>query len=576
MSLSAEQRGRWVAPAIVTVIATLAIALGALIYARVISTRMPASWDEAAHSLFALTIATDLRKGDVLALAYDTYRQTYWPPVHSWVVGLAFLVFGVSLTVARVVSLVSYVLIPIALLLGARLMHARGDRAAGWIAAAVAGLVAIAMPALVPFASIAFIDLPALLGICLTLMAAFYAERKPEAPKRRLLVGLGILICFLFKTNYGLLLMAAVGTDALIEARMSLRRLFAWRNLYVALPVLIGLVVWFAYPPKVTETINALVNVPTGEGRWTPRALLFYVSTLRTYAGSAVMLGVLLVAVVFGLRRWREPNVRILVLLGMIQFLLGELHHTKEDRHLLPVVPALVLLTAAGAARLLTRGRAAFPARLSYLPNALGAAFGALVAVQLSQIVVRPVPLWRQELPPPLGPLQQVLVTATETAKLRDDRVLIVGARGLPVEIPAIDWDLAANRRWMEVEQSGAVGLPDHAHQFALQVQRSRLPQALRSAMVRVATRGDSPSLVKTMYAGFPAAPDSVTFASWVRRTIDAGNVNVVLLATPLGQTKYPFSWFAPLVNSGALLRQTTFEVQERRRVRIDEYRVAR
>ena len=560
--------------AVVCGIAALATAFAALIYVRVISTHMPASWDEAAHSLFALTIATDMRKGDVLALAYDTYRQTYWPPLHSWVVGVAFLMFGVSMTVARSVSLASYLLIPIALVIAARLMHTRDDRAAAWVAAATAGLLAIAMPALVPFASIAFIDLPALLGMCLTLMAAFFAERKPDDPKRRVLVGIGILGCFLFKTNYGLLLMAAFGIDALIDARLSVRRLFSRRNLYVALPVLIGIAVWFAYPPKVVEAIKAMVNVPTEAGRWTRQGLLFYVMTLRTFAGSDVMLIVLLVATLFAVRRWHEPNVRLVLLIGMIQFLLGELHQTKENRHILPMVPALILLTSAGVGRLLTRGAQSLRPRLAYLPKALGAALGTLMVVQLWQTATRPMPLWQEPPPQPLGPLQQSIVATVEAARARGERVLVVGTANLPVQIPHIDWDLAANRGWMDVEQSGAIGLPDRGYPFAQQVQSSRLPASLRRSLIRVATRGDAPALVKTMYAGFPAITDSVSFARWVTRTIEAGDITVVLLATALEQTTYPLSWFAPLVESGALDHQATSEVQERRRVRVDEYRV--
>jgi hypothetical protein len=211
--------------------------------------------------------------------------------------------------------------------------------------------------------------------------------------------------------------------------------------------------------------------------------------------------------------------------------------------------------------------------RFSYLPNAFGAAFATLLVVQLWQLASGPMPRWRELMPRPLGPLQQAIVRTVESAKARGERVVFVAPRGVPVEVPAIDWDLATNHGWLAIEQSGAIGVPG-GEQIANRIKQSRLPEALRRELARVATRGDSAGLVKTMYAGLPTPTDSVTFAKRVQHSIAIGDIDVVLLATAVEQTRQPFSWFAPLVNGGMLEHQATTEVQEERRVRVDEYRV--
>src|SRR5438067_7122064 len=59
------------------------------------------SWDEASHSLKGLVITNDLRSGDWLGFLYDTYRQVYWPPLHSCMTGIAFLCAGPAAGTAR-------------------------------------------------------------------------------------------------------------------------------------------------------------------------------------------------------------------------------------------------------------------------------------------------------------------------------------------------------------------------------------------------------------------------------------------------------------------------------------------
>ena len=42
-----------------------------------------------------------------MGLLIDSYFQIYWPPLHSWLIGIPFLLMGPDLEVARAVSVVA-------------------------------------------------------------------------------------------------------------------------------------------------------------------------------------------------------------------------------------------------------------------------------------------------------------------------------------------------------------------------------------------------------------------------------------------------------------------------------------
>ena len=68
----------------------LALLISAHLYQRTIATNGVLMWDEAAHNLWGRLIFEDITRTQWLALALDTYRQDYWPPMHSWYLSLFF------------------------------------------------------------------------------------------------------------------------------------------------------------------------------------------------------------------------------------------------------------------------------------------------------------------------------------------------------------------------------------------------------------------------------------------------------------------------------------------------------
>ena len=567
------EAGRLWVPLVATALVTcLAAVMAVLIYGRVIRLDLPVSWDEAAHSLFGVAIANDLRQGDLVAFAYDTYRQVYWPPLHSWIVGVAFVLFGERIEVARSVSLAAYFVAPLALLAAARVMHARDDAFNGWLAAGIAGTLAVIMPAMIPFASLAFLDLPALVAVMLTLLASFYAERNREVPARRVWVAAGILAAFFLKTNYGVLLMVVFAIDALIDASVSPRRLFTRRNGYVVVPVVIVLAVWFAYPPKLASTIRAMVNRPAGADPWTLDGLMFYPRTLVTFAGSWVVLAAAIAAMVAGWSRRREPNVRLLLVLAITQFILGQIHHTKEDRHILPIFPAMVLLTAVAGAGLLGRARA--DARLRAPARLLGGAAVVVAVAQLFVLVSRPLPTWRLTPTDPLGEPNRVLRELIASAVAKGERVLLIGTLELEPGPPVTDWDLVVNHRLLSIERSGGIGVFDRDRAVAASVARLPMPGWVTRPVLRVLRRGDLPVAVRTLYTGLPERVDSAQFARSVAATVRAGVPHVVMVASALGDSvRYGSSYLAPAIDSASLQHVGSRDFDGEPGTRIDVYR---
>jgi hypothetical protein len=385
-------------------------------------------------------------------------------------------------------------------------------------------------------------------------------------------VAAGILAAFFTKTNYGVLLMLVFAIDALIDASYSPRRLLTRRNGYVVVPIAIVFAVWFAYPPKLVSTIGAMVNKPAGASPWTLDGVLFYPRTLVTFAGSWPMLLATLAAVAIMWSRRREPNVRLLFILAVVQFILGQLHHTKEDRHLLPIFPAMVLLSAAAIARVMSDARTAARSRRTVWAFAAATVVG--IVLQGVAVVSRPLPTWRRRPTVPLAEPNQVLRDFIGRARADGERVLLIGTVDLAPGPPVTDWDLVVHYRYLAIEHSGAIGVFDRDRAVAASLARSPLPRWVSQPVVRVLARGDGPATVRSMYAGLPERLDSIEFARSVTASIAATRPTMVIIASALGAgASYGPGYFAPAIAQASLRRVESREISGRYGWRIETYR---
>ena len=120
------------------VVVLLDLAAGVFVTLQIVRLeRYPFDFDEALHATRGLTLALDLRQGDLGAFLSDAYRQSLYPPGFAVLEALIFLLFGASTVTARLCSLIcllgaTFVLYGLALEL---------DDAFGWLA----GLVAVGL-----------------------------------------------------------------------------------------------------------------------------------------------------------------------------------------------------------------------------------------------------------------------------------------------------------------------------------------------------------------------------------------------------------------------------------------------
>ena len=182
-----------------TLVLVLALSLvaGALVFLLLARQDREPRWDEASHALQAVLVAHDIRERDLPALFFDTYRQVYWPPLHSLIVALAFRLSGTSLQTVRAVSVVAFVLLAPTLFLLALGLERRN----GTLAGGVAAVLALTSPAFITYGGMAMLEALGALAIALTTLVYVRLEQSRASPRAHVLLGLCIVLTYLVKTN---------------------------------------------------------------------------------------------------------------------------------------------------------------------------------------------------------------------------------------------------------------------------------------------------------------------------------------------------------------------------------------
>ncbi|MFN7974621.1 MAG: glycosyltransferase family 39 protein [Acidobacteriota bacterium] len=350
-----------------------AIALHAwLVAAPVLRHKGDFEWDPAHHALWGHTIYDDLRRGNVISLAFDTYRQVYWPPVQSWAIAAALFVLGPSQTAVRLVSLAAFYVA--ALLLGA--LALRMDPAPRPTAAIVTtGLWLTAARFTARFATEAFTETLAMALTAASFLVFAWALRRRTA-RAVAIAGASAMLVYLTKTDYGIMAIAAQAAVLTVDAWP--RRGFRGPIPFLAPVAAIGLL-WFAYVPKLLSTIQALNNRPYGPPRFSTEGLLYHFEIIEHWADGAFALGALLacLALSFFSARTRILQV-VLVYLGLALFL-HEISQSKDEKHIVKALPWLFLLAGHQAGRLVAAARA----RGSILGGAAATVLGAALLARL-------------------------------------------------------------------------------------------------------------------------------------------------------------------------------------------------
>ena len=532
------------------------------IYTEVIRQSGDFGWDEAAHALRGLIIARDLKQGDWLGFLYDSYRQVYWPPVHSWLTGIAFLIGGTSTTAARTVSLVAFVMAAWAIYLAALQM----EKQDGDVAATVAATLFMTSPSLIAFAGQSMLEIPGLLFLILTFLVYFKLNSGVHQPRDYALLGLAVSATYFVKSNYGALLVIAIFTVSLIEAGLRPSQLLTRANLYAVLPLLVLFPIWFAYAPKLTETWRTLINQPFGVTEpYGPEGLLFYPLGFLRVSGSAWILGLLLISLLVALKFRQDKNVKFLITLVLIQVLIGQIHHTKVDRHIFPTLPALFLLTGHVLARWWRWSEQVNKGVKRWLPRLCTAL-----------IVASSINLFVAALRPSSTSYDTETIRSIVAAVPADGTTLLIGSSDIRnPSPPPLDWELVADENLLAASQTGTTADWEAVQNIISAMHSGNFPDWVKDAILPLVNRAEG--RMRSLYLGLPPhaaySRSRDGFRTYLRALARSYPFDCAVVITSMAAgARYPMSYLEPGLQEVGLYSASTEKLQ-RRNIRIDVYR---
>jgi 4-amino-4-deoxy-L-arabinose transferase-like glycosyltransferase len=537
---------------------------GYLIYTHLIVPGGPLSWDEASHALYGLTITYDLQQGDWLAFIYDTYRQVYWPFLHSWLAGIGFLIAGPSTITARTVSLFTFITLALTLYLAARQMRQQERELAGIIAATIL----LTSPPLVSFAAKSMLEVPGLLALTVTFLIYFNFTGGEASPHKCFLLGLAITLTYFVRSNYGILVFIAIVISQLIDTRFHVRPLLTRCNFYTALPMVVIFPIWFAYPPKLIATWRSLVNYPYGVTEpFGIAGWLFYPRAFFHLAGSVWLFALLLASLLAAFKFRQDKNVRFLLALVVTQLVIGQLHHTKVDRYIFPILPALFLLAGYVLAEWWSHSRQPEKILQFWLPRLLTGAL-CLNAVNLFSVSLHPPPADHSE-----GVSELIAATVRETGT-----TFILGTMDVRRPTPPrLDWELIAQEQVMQVPQAGSVRPIEAERNIAAALSRYHLPAWLSEKILTVLNRPDRAGATRSLYLGVPPRAsyfrNQANFDTYLQSTLKDNYFDGVVVMTSLAaRPRYPLEFIVPSLQKAGLRRVSTREFKDMA-TRVDLYK---
>jgi 4-amino-4-deoxy-L-arabinose transferase-like glycosyltransferase len=329
------------------VLAVLLLATAVLFTANMAAPSL-ASLEDAFYAREAVEMKRAGRFFTVTWREQPTYQH---PPLHIWLVGRAFALFGENDFAARLPT----VLMALGLLL---LVYRLGAQLVGSAAARTGIACLLATPLFVDNARRVMMEVPLTFWITLTIL--LFVEGR-ERPWLHALLGLPLGAAMLTKSVLGLM-PVWVFVGALVCP--DLRR--GWARPWIWLGVAFGLVIGLSWPMEqalghgLASVHFHYVEFVMGRssGRWDVLSLLFGypLILLRSYQ-PVVILGFLGVFLVLRRRGLRDPAV-LLAAWVLLPVALYSLSSFRTPRFLFPILPALALCAGYGLAETFPRAAA--------------------------------------------------------------------------------------------------------------------------------------------------------------------------------------------------------------------------
>lgn len=216
-------------------------------------------WDEFERCAWASHIWYGIRHFDLFHLWKHTNAQMVWPPLHSWVTGILFTVFGPSLATGRLFSLLAFwgsgFLIFYWFVRRRDLVSCLGGVAA-WSLYTTAPIVVQQAVGIMSEGVGLFIALLVLVSL---------PRSEDEKPSRWAWSGLFLGLFFLYKYNYAFLIYAGILVSRYFQNGASFLNMVRKTNLYLfGIPVLV-MILWFIphFEQKWQNLLDFAFNNPS-------------------------------------------------------------------------------------------------------------------------------------------------------------------------------------------------------------------------------------------------------------------------------------------------------------------------
>jgi 4-amino-4-deoxy-L-arabinose transferase-like glycosyltransferase len=317
----------------------------------------PLRYDEATHLAEGVEVADALESGDRAVLAdYFLSKRVMKGIVYRLWYGVGFTLVTPGTDHGRALGIAACCLALLAIFLLARALAQDGWRNA---TALLAVAFAVGAPILHEHGRRAMVEPINLMTLALAL-AAFVHDRKRGTVISAIVAALALLLAVATKYNHALVLLIALGGDALWTAFE--RRREPWRaRLRPFLPfalALLPVVVFLADPKRLNAVAYYIWTIPGGQNPIDFTGALYAKTLLTRFAlsvsGSVLLVVLALVGAVVALRT-KTPGARLVALHVAIGLALAQSNDLKLERILVPLTGGIFAFGALGTVAILAK-----------------------------------------------------------------------------------------------------------------------------------------------------------------------------------------------------------------------------
>lgn len=345
----------------------LALTISIWAYFFLLIPQAPFFWDESHHAMFGMMIERSIKQADVNAVFENTNRQIYWPFLHSWFLGVAFLIAGEQIIIARTVSLIFFFFSIILIFsLGKKL-----NPECGYWVGFISVLILVTSPLVLFYSTTCMIE-P--LGLLLTLLILNFYFWGIERKKNIHFVIAGFFGGCLYLSKYIFFIFIFFGfvifTISLFFDRKQIFNegdgLPSGILLKKNIPLLLGFLSvyfpWILIPPT-NEKLNIIIyRIQNTSGHnllhleWGHRLIYYFRALLISYTFSIWVFLIFILSLIWAISLFRRfKKTRLLLFIFLSAFISMSLGTNQQDRFIYIVIPCLFLITADCIVRLINR-----------------------------------------------------------------------------------------------------------------------------------------------------------------------------------------------------------------------------